>query len=130
LPTEEEWEYAARNGAQADLYPWGPNWQENAAVLKEASPAAVGSRPEGRNRWGVVDLIGNVWEWTSTKPYAYPGNNSVLMSDVQDYIAVRGGCYVSDPRDSAHPVTACMRTFLKRPTKMPLVGFRLVRSGP
>jgi eukaryotic-like serine/threonine-protein kinase len=130
LPTEEEWEYAARNGAQADLYPWGPNWQENAAILKEASPAAVGSRPEGRNKWGVVDLIGNVWEWTSTKPYAYPGNTSVLMSDVQDYIAVRGGCYVSDPRDSAHPVTACMRTFLKRPTKMPLVGFRLVRSGP
>ena len=54
LPTEEEWEYAARNGDMANLYPWGNSWANNSAVVKMASPQAVGSFPRGKNRWGVV----------------------------------------------------------------------------
>jgi formylglycine-generating enzyme required for sulfatase activity len=130
LPTEEEWEYAARNGEQGDLYPWGPNWKENAAVLKEAAPAAVGSRPDGRDKWGVADLIGNVWEWTSSKASVYPGNSAKVPDEVKDWIAIRGGCYVSDPGRSDKPVTACMRDFVPASTKITLLGFRLVRSGP
>ncbi|HVF21471.1 MAG TPA: bifunctional serine/threonine-protein kinase/formylglycine-generating enzyme family protein [Pyrinomonadaceae bacterium] len=130
LPTEEEWEYAARNGDRGDLYPWGVDWKENAAVLKEATPAPVGSRPEGKNRWGVVDLVGNVWEWTSSKTSVYPGNDTVIPSSVQDWIMIRGGCYVSDPGKSDAPVTACMRDFVPASTKNTLLGFRLVRSGP
>ena len=130
LPTEEEWEYAARNGERADLYPWGPDWKENAAVLKEATPANVGSRADGNNRWGVADLIGNVWEWTSSKASVYPGNSAQVPADVQDWIAIRGGCYVSDPGRSDKPVTACMRDFVPPSTRNTLLGFRLVRSGP
>ena len=130
LPNEEEWEYAARNGAQADLYPWGSDWKANAAVLKEATPAAVGSRPEGKNKWGVADLIGNVWEWTSSKPSAYPGNASELITSYENWITIRGGCYVSDPAKPDAPVTACMRNFVAPSTKNTLLGFRLVRSGP
>jgi serine/threonine-protein kinase len=131
LPKEEEWEYAARNGAQADLYPWGSDWKATAAVLKEPTPAQVGSRPEGRNKWGVADLIGNVWEWTSSKPSAYPGNNtSELISTYENWITIRGGCYVSDPAKPDAPVTACMRNFVAPSTKNTLLGFRLVRSGP
>jgi serine/threonine-protein kinase len=129
LPTEEEWEYAARNGEQGDLYPWGPNWKDNAAVLREATPAAVGSRPEGRNKWGVADLIGNVWEWTASKASVYPGNSATVPAEIQDWIAIRGGCYVSDPGRSDKPVTACMREFVPPSTKNTLLGFRLVRSG-
>ena len=129
LPTEQEWEYAARNGEQGDLYPWGPTWKENAAVLKEATPAAVGSRAEGRNKWGVADLIGNVWEWTSSKASVYPGNTATVPAEVQDWITIRGGCYVSDPGRSDKPVTACMRDFVPASTKNTLLGFRLVRSG-
>jgi serine/threonine-protein kinase len=130
LPTEDEWEYAARNGERADLYPWGTDWEENMAVLKEATPAPVGSRPDGKNRWGVVDLVGNVWEWTSSKTSVYPGNTGVIPASIKDWITIRGGCYVSDPAKSDAPVTACMRDFVPASTKNTLLGFRLVRSGP
>jgi len=130
LPTEEEWEYAARNGERADLYPWGPDWKDKVAVLKEATPAPVGSRPEGRNRWGVADLIGNVWEWTTSKATVYPGNPTQTLPKAQEYVAIRGGCYVSDPGLADNPVTACMRVFVELPTRNTLLGFRLVRSGP
>ena len=130
LPTEEEWEYAARNGERADLYPWGAEWKNNVAVLKEATPAPVGTHPEGKNRWGALDLVGNVWEWTSSKTSVYPGNEALVPSSIQDWIAIRGGCYVSNPDKSDAPVTACMRDFVPPSTKTTLLGFRLVRSGP
>jgi serine/threonine-protein kinase len=129
LPTEEEWEYAARNGEQSDLYPWGPDWKAKAAVLKDATPAPVGSRAEGKNKWGVLDLIGNVWEWTSSKASVYPGNPAKVPSSIQDWVAIRGGCYVSDPSKVDAPVSACLREFVPPSTKTTLLGFRLVRSG-
>lgn len=129
LPTEEEWEYSARNGDRADLYPWGPNWQDGVAVLKEATPAQVGSRAPGKNQWGVVDLIGNVWEWTSSRVSVYPGNPVIVPATTKDWITIRGGCYVSDPGKANAPVSACMREFVPPSTKTTLLGFRLVKSG-
>jgi serine/threonine protein kinase len=129
LPTEEEWEYAARNGQRADLYPWGADWVAGLAVLKEATPAAVGSRPGGANQWGVTDLIGNVWEWTASKISVYPGNPVVVPSNQQDLVTIRGGCYASDPANPEVPVSACLREFVAPSTKTTLLGFRLVRDG-
>ena len=129
LPTEQEWEFAARNGERGDLYPWGTEWQNGYAVLKEATPAQVGSRPEGKNSLGVVDLIGNVWEWTSSKVSVYPGNEAVVPGNMMDWVAIRGGCYMSDPANSDAPVSSCMREFVRPSTKNTLLGFRLVRSG-
>ena len=129
LPTEEEWEYAARNGQQADLYPWGPDWKEGAAVLKDATPSAVGSRAEGKNRWGVFDLIGNVWEWTSSKASVYPGNKAEVPRSMVEWITIRGGCYVTDPTSPDTPISSCFRDFVPPTTKTTLLGFRLVRSG-
>ena len=129
LPTEEEWDYAARNGEQSDWYPWGPDWKDKAAVLKAATPAPVGSRAEGKNKWGVFDLIGNVWEWTSSKASVYPGNPAKVPSSIQDWVTIRGGCYVSDPAKADAPVSACLREFVPPSTKTTLLGFRLVRSG-
>src|SRR5260370_30097258 len=92
LPTEEEWEYAARNGDKDNLYPWGNDFQEGLAVLGERVPRSVGSLPNGKNRLGVVDLIGNVWEWTSTTVRLYPGNSQdVRPPKDETSVIIRGG---------------------------------------
>ncbi|HEV8427417.1 MAG TPA: bifunctional serine/threonine-protein kinase/formylglycine-generating enzyme family protein [Pyrinomonadaceae bacterium] len=129
LPTEEEWEYAARNGERADLYPWGPEWKDGVAVLKDATPSPVGSRADGKNRWGVFDLIGNVWEWTASKASVYPGNQAKVPKSMEEWVTIRGGCYVSDPTSAETPISSCLREFVPSTTKTTLLGFRLVRSG-
>jgi formylglycine-generating enzyme required for sulfatase activity len=68
LPTEREWEYAAR-GPNNWIYPWGNEWNEDNAVWSENSndqTAEVGTRPAGASWVGALDMSGNVWEWTST----------------------------------------------------------------
>jgi serine/threonine-protein kinase len=129
LPTEMEWEYAARNGTSDDVYPWGKNWKENQAVLKEATPAKVGSHPEGNNKWGVADLIGNVWEWTSSKVSAYPGNPTPIPTATKNWNVIRGAGYDRDPSDRDNPVSSCIRTFVSPESRIPQLGFRLVRSA-
>ena len=58
LPTEFEWEYAARAGAQDDI-----SWSEinSVAVIASKTPKTVGSKMP--NAWGLYDMLGNVWEW-------------------------------------------------------------------
>jgi iron(II)-dependent oxidoreductase len=128
LPTEEEWEYAARNGERNDLFPWGSEWKDKLAVLNETSPNSVGSHPDGASKLGVQDLIGNVWEWTSSKGSAYPGNDDLqIKASTAHWLAIRGGGYVTKPEDRDNPVSSCMRSFIDPASKSPMLGFRLVR---
>ena len=130
LPTEEEWEYAARSGGQYTLYPWGDRWEDRRSVVKEAEAKPVGSYPNGANRWGVVDLIGNVWEWTSSKASLYPGSRlGEIPAATKDWVVVRGGSYSSDPLDRQIPISATYRDWFDQEFRQPNCGFRLVRSG-
>jgi serine/threonine-protein kinase len=127
LPTEEEWEYAARNG-QNTLYPWGDSWANDSAVVKMYSPQAVGSMPNGKNLWGVVDLIGNVWEWTSSPASMYPGNRKTIAAQDEDSYVMRGGSYASEP-GGERAITATFRDWIPASTRHSTLGFRLVRAG-
>ncbi|CAN5842014.1 hypothetical protein BH18ACI4_BH18ACI4_10380 [soil metagenome] len=131
LPTEEEWEYAARSGGIYKLYPWGDRWEDGRAVVKEADAKPVGSFPDGANRWGVVDLIGNVWEWTSSKASLYEGNTAgQIPTATREWIVARGGAYKSDPNDRRSPISATYRDWFDPTFRDPSLGFRLVRAAP
>ncbi len=128
LPTEEEWEYAARNGDKDNLYPWGNTWASGRAATVEAGVGReqpVGTYPQGANRWGVQDLIGNVWEWTSSKASVYKGNSLQLPAQYQDWIVARGGCYSS----SQSKVSGTMRDWFAPNYKNQVLGFRLVKAS-
>ena len=128
LPTEEEWEFAARSGGEFKSFPWGNTWAANRAVVKEAAAQPVGSYPDGKNRWGVVDLIGNVWEWTSSKASLYTGTAQIPVAN-RDWMVVRGGSYASDPDDRQIQISATYRDWFAPDFRNPNYGFRLVRSA-
>jgi iron(II)-dependent oxidoreductase len=68
LPHEWEWQYAAQGG-DGRLYPWGDTWDQQAAPAANKGrallpPADVDAHPAGASPFGVMDLVGNVWQWT------------------------------------------------------------------
>ena len=68
LPHEWEWQYAAQSG-DGRLYPWGNDWDNSAVPLPDKSrtmrgPDAVDAHPKGTSPFGVMDMVGNVWQWT------------------------------------------------------------------
>jgi iron(II)-dependent oxidoreductase len=68
LPHEWEWQYAAQGG-DGRIYPWGNDWNASAVPVPDNSrtmrgPDAVNAHPQGASPFGVMDLVGNIWQWT------------------------------------------------------------------
>jgi serine/threonine protein kinase len=128
LPTEQEWEFAARSGAKEYLYPWGDRFEAKCAVIdqerNDPKPVGTASCPDD---WGVQDLIGNVWEWTGSPPWLYPGNGGEIKPDKETRFMIRGGSAIFKSTGKSAITSTSRNDRATASTRAAQLGFRLVR---
>lgn len=132
LPTEAQWERAAQ-GPHGAPWPWGdedPTWELANTAMAYPDTTAAGAFPEGASPDGVLDLCGNVREWTRdtfhADYYSWSPSQDPVAPEEGGYVkTVRGGSFGSWEEDARVPV----RQRLGREGHYAHVGFRCVREG-
>jgi formylglycine-generating enzyme required for sulfatase activity len=125
LPTEVEWEKAAR-GEEGFIYPWGNEWDPAKVNAKESGfrgTVAVGSFAEGASPYGVFDMAGNVWEWMADWYQPYPDSTYQSEYFGEKFKVTRGGGWFQE----ANLVTTFNRSATDPSAANDDLGFRCAR---